>query len=92
MAYEFKPTENHSLIRSRHTGEWVLQELNSVYGYYATIRSFGEHLGAAEVGEVARIAGVDAGNFARHVESVVRRGGRGMKPSLDFELRNGVTL
>lgn len=26
------------IARSRHTGEWIVEQVNSVYGYWATIR------------------------------------------------------
>lgn len=29
------------IARSRHTGEWIVEELNDVYGYWATIRGGG---------------------------------------------------
>lgn len=31
-------SQTQRIARSRHTGEWILEELNTVYGYYATIR------------------------------------------------------
>ena len=92
MAYEIKPTPDHSLIRSRHTGEWVLQKRNTADGYFATIKSFGERLSLNDVGEIARIVGVDAGNLACQIESTVRRGGAGMGPIPSFEFRKGVTI
>lgn len=30
------------ICRSQHTGRPIMQELNTVYGYYATIRFLGE--------------------------------------------------
>ena len=30
-------SQTRMVTRSRHTGEWIVQELNTVYGYWATI-------------------------------------------------------
>lgn len=30
-------SQTRRVTRSRHTGEWIVEELNTVYGYWATI-------------------------------------------------------
>lgn len=30
-------SQTRRVARSRHTGEWIVEELNTVYGYWATI-------------------------------------------------------
>ncbi|HVJ70552.1 MAG TPA: hypothetical protein VM531_03425 [Sphingomicrobium sp.] len=30
-------SQTRRIARSRHTGEWIVEELNTVYGYWATI-------------------------------------------------------
>lgn len=92
MAYEFKPSPEHSVMRSKYTGEWILQERNPHYGYYATIATYGEKLRPQDIGDIARRVGVDAGNFARHIESVVRHGGSGMRPRPGFEINSTTKL
>lgn len=30
--------KDHRVARSRHTGEWIIEQVNSAYGYWATVR------------------------------------------------------
>ena len=31
-------SKDHRIARSRHTGEWIVEAINTTYGYWATIR------------------------------------------------------
>lgn len=81
------------LCRSRHTGDWILQEKNQYYGYYATVLSFGERLGLIELDKVANKLALDAHDVYRAVEEQVREGKpNGMLPLPGFRLTEGVTI
>lgn len=90
MAYAFTLTENLMICRSRHTGIWLLQAKNTAYGYWATIRSWGDDLTIDEVTEAASYAGLDVDVAISIVEEKVRAGVQySMRPRPDFGLRSG---
>lgn len=92
MAYVFTPTEDTRIMRSRYTGEWVLQEKNKAYGYFATIACYHERLSLEVVADIATKLDIDYTQLVAHIEDTVRKGTPGLRPRPYFDFCHDVTL
>ena len=93
MAYGISLNEDHILCRSPHTGQWILRQRNSHYGYFATIHIWGESLGLNQVREAADKAAVCPDAAIQVVEKQVRDGVKySMLSRPDFDLKRGDTI